>query len=272
MPNKDIKYKESKKRLDQLLVDRAFFSSKTRAQTEIMLGNVIVGNTKITKPGKRFDEGAEIRVIDKSIPYVSRGALKLKGALEDFSFDTKGLTCCDLGASTGGFTEILLTYGAKMIYAVDVGYGQLHWKLREDSRVVVMERTNARLLTKEMFENEIEFFSGDLSFISLKNIIPVVKELLKKDRFGIFLIKPQFELDASKNVKGIVKKIEYRKEAILSVIDCFIQHNFSIIDLSYSHIKGPKGNVEFTLLVKNDGKKNNFVTEDKINFILNKLT
>ncbi len=269
MHNNKGKGNLDKKRLDQLLVDRSFFSSKSRAQAEIMLGNVLVNNIKITKSGKQFPVDSEIRIIEKTIPYVSRGALKLKGALQDFNFPVCNLICCDLGASTGGFTEILLLNGAKRVYSVDVGYGQLHWKIRDDKRVLVMERTNARFLTKNNFKDEIDFVSGDLSFISLKHIIPSVKEFLKKDGFGIFLIKPQFELDAAKNVKGIVKEVQYRKEAIETVIGYFLENEFSVLQLSFSHIKGPKGNVEFTILVRNDGKCKYELIDGRITDVIN---
>jgi len=242
-----------------LLTDRAYFSSREKAQAEILLGNIIVNGRKETKPGKQVPSDASIEVLKTDCPYVSRGALKLKGALETFGLSVKGLICCDFGASTGGFTEILLLNGAREVFCVDVGYGQLDWKLRQDPRVVVRERTNVRYLTFESFGHPFDFICGDLSFISLKWILPVASTLLSEGAPSIFLIKPQFELEPQKNVKGIVKGPAYHVEAIERTIRYALDSGLSPEKLSFSPIKGTKGNLEYVILLL---KETN--VEDKI--------
>ncbi len=214
-----------------------------------MLGNVIVNEQKITKAGKRFDDDCSIRLKKISMPYVGRGALKLKKAFEVFDISVKDKVCVDLGASTGGFTQILLINGAKKVYSVDVGYGQLDWKLRTDSKVVPMDKTNARYLKKESFEEKIDFITGDLSFISLTLILPVAYELVYPKGECVFLIKPQFELDSQKNEKGVVRKREYHFEAIKRVFLKCISLGFTIEGLETSPVKGSKGNVEYLVKI-----------------------
>jgi 23S rRNA (cytidine1920-2'-O)/16S rRNA (cytidine1409-2'-O)-methyltransferase len=229
---------------------------------------VIVNDEKITKSGKRFPDDCEIRLKKISLPYVSRGALKLKQAFDSFDISVKNKTCVDLGASTGGFTEILLLNGAEKVFSVDVGYGQLHWNLRNDKRVIVMEKTNARYLKKTNFDKKIDFITGDLSFISLTLILPVVKELLSLSGSGVFLIKPQFELDREKNIKGIVKNEKYRYESVMKIISFCIDNKISAEDFDVSPIKGPKGNVEFLLKISvpfdQDKLINEKIIEEKI--------
>lgn len=210
---------------------------------------MIVDDEKITKSGKRFPDDCEIRLKKISLPYVSRGALKLKQAFDSFDISVKNKICVDLGASTGGFTEILLLNGAEKVFSVDVGYGQLHWNLRNDKRVIVMEKTNARYLKKTNFDKKIDFVTGDLSFISLTLILPAVKELLSPSGSGVFLIKPQFELDREKNIKGIVRNEKYRYESVMKIISFCIDNKISAEDFDVSPIKGPKGNVEFLLKI-----------------------
>ncbi len=210
---------------------------------------MIVNNEKITKSGKRFPDDCEISLKKISIPYVSRGALKLKKAFESFDINVEKKICVDLGASTGGFTEILLINGAKKVYSVDVGYGQLHWNLRNDERVCAMEKTNARYLNPSDFKEKIEFITGDLSFISLTYILPVVKKLLSPSGTGVFLIKPQFELEQEKNIKGIVKNNEFRYEAVMKIVSCCLENLICPEKFDVSPIKGPKGNIEYLLKI-----------------------
>ncbi len=242
-------YREQNKRLDQLLVDRGFFSSRSKAAAEIMLGNVIVNEEKITKAGKRFSDDCTIKLKKLSIPYVSRGALKLKRAFELFKLSVDNKVCVDLGASTGGFTEILLINGAKKVYSVDVGYGQLDWKIRTNARVVPMDKTNARYLERDSFHEPIEFITGDLSFISLNLILPVAYKLLFPAGVGVFLIKPQFELSPEYNIKGIVKNNEDRFLAVQKVINFCKEIGFTIADFAPSPVKGSKGNVEYLVKI-----------------------
>jgi len=251
-------------RLDQLLVDRGFFSSRNRAKSEIMMGNIIVDHEKITKAGKRFNFDVSVTVKNKSIPFVSRGALKLKGALESFHIMLEGSICIDLGASTGGFTEIMLLNGAKRVYSVDVGYGQLHWKLRKDSRVVVMERTNARHLKNEAFSQPVNFISGDLSFISLRHILPVISTILEKKGAAVLLIKPQFELEREKNEKGIVKDSGFRLEAVRRVLSYCGECGMKAIDMVKSSVKGTKGNQEYLIHVVYNRDEREAIGEDMI--------
>jgi 23S rRNA (cytidine1920-2'-O)/16S rRNA (cytidine1409-2'-O)-methyltransferase len=254
MPNKHVDSQNfaphEKKRLDQLLVDRALFTSREKAQAEILLGNILVNGIRETKPGKGVKSDSRIEILEKECPYVSRGALKLKGALEDFGLSVNGKQCCDLGASTGGFTEILLLNGASSVYAIDVGYGQLDWKLRQDPRVKVFERTNVRYLKEDTLKTTFDFVCGDLSFISLKWILPVVSMLMRDNASSIMLIKPQFELEPEKNVKGIVKTPQYHEEAIRLVIEYADNAGLSTVMLAFSHIRGAKGNIEYVILLR----------------------
>lgn len=210
---------------------------------------MIVNEEKITKAGKRFSDDCIIRIKKLSIPYVSRGALKLKRAFERFELSVENKVCVDLGASTGGFTEILLINNAKRVYSVDVGYGQLDWKIRSDPRVVPMDKTNARYLERDSFDEPIEFITGDLSFISLRLVLPVAYKLLFPAGEGVFLIKPQFELSPEYNVKGIVKNNEDRYMAVRGVIDFCKEIGFTIVDFTPSPVKGSKGNVEYLVKI-----------------------
>lgn len=235
----------AKKRLDHLLVEQNLVESRSKAQALIMSGNVFVNEEKITKSGARFNEGVTLRVKEQ-FPYVSRGALKLEQALKDFSLDFKDLIVLDMGSSTGGFTDLVLQNGAKMVYAVDVGTNQLHYKLRSDERVCVMEQTNGRILELSHFEQIIDFAVCDVSFISLKLILPVFKRLnIKK---AVVLIKPQFEVGKEiEGFDGVVKKEEHRELAINRVKSYAKESGYQVSGLSKSPIQGPKGNQEYLL-------------------------
>lgn len=238
-----------KKRLDQLLVEKGLFPSRTRAQAAIMAGSVFVNGQKADKAGHAFSSDAAINIKGESLPYVSRGGLKLEAALKQFKIDVKGKTAIDIGASTGGFTDCLLQHGAEKVYAVDVGYGQLDYKLRKDPRVVVIERTNARNLTlKELglTTSNISLCVIDVSFISLTKILPAVYNLLADKAEVIALIKPQFEAKREQVGKGgIVKDPKVHEEVIEKVSRFARELGFQVKGLIKSPIEGADGNVEF---------------------------
>ena len=235
-----------KKRLDVLLTERMYAESRAKAQAIIMAGQVYVDGQKADKPGISYEETVEIEVRGDTCPYVSRGGLKLQKALRDFGVDPTGFVCSDSGASTGGFTDCLLQQGAKKVFAIDVGYGQLDWKIRSDPRVVVMERTNIRYVTPEQLGEPLDLSVIDVSFISLKIVLPAIKALLKPTGQVLCLIKPQFEAGRDKvGKKGVVRDPETHKE----VLDMFVQLadelNMNILGLTFSPVKGPEGNIEF---------------------------
>ena len=235
-----------KERLDVLLVKRGLAPSREKAKTMIMEGNVFVNNNREDKAGSTFAEDAPIEIHGNTLKYVSRGGLKLEKAMTHFSISLDGMVCMDIGASTGGFTDCMLQNGAKKVYAVDVGYGQLDWRLRSDERVVCMERTNARYLTHKQIPDELDFASVDVSFISLKLILPALAGLLKPDGHAVCLVKPQFEAGREKvGKKGVV-----RDPAVhLEVLEHFLEHakesRFTVLGLTYSPIRGPEGNIEY---------------------------
>lgn len=244
---------EKKLRIDMLLVERGFFETRERAKKALMSGIVYVDNQMIDKAGTKVDIEADIGIRGKSLAYVSRGGLKIEKAIEKYGIDLKDLTCMDVGASTGGFTDCMLQNGAKKVYSIDVGYGQLDWKLRQDERVVCMERTNVRYVKTEDIGEEIDFASIDVSFISLKIVLPVVKELVKEKGEIIFLIKPQFEAGRQKvGKKGVVRDKSVHKEVIEELLNFAYELGLSIKGLTYSPIKGPKGNIEFLAYVCNE--------------------
>ncbi|MDL2325271.1 TlyA family RNA methyltransferase [Ruminococcaceae bacterium OttesenSCG-928-A16] len=241
-------------RLDQYLFDNGFTPSRERARAIIMAGIVYVNNEKADKAGTPVPEGATIEVRGKDLAYVSRGGLKLEKALADFSIALAGKVCMDIGASTGGFTDCMLQNGAKQVVAVDVGYGQLAWKLRCDERVVNKERTNIRSLNRENFPYEIDFFSVDVSFISLKHIFPVAAQICAPQAEGVCLVKPQFEAGRDKvGKKGVVREAETHQQVIEAAQQYAIAAGFTPVGLSFSPIKGPEGNIEFLLHVQNKG-------------------
>lgn len=235
-----------KTRLDQLVFDRGLTPSRERAKTSIMAGLVFVNGQRADKPGAAYPEDCQIELRGETLPYVSRGGLKLEKALRVFAYDPAGLCCIDCGASTGGFTDVLLQNGAKKVYAVDVGYGQLAWSLRSDERVVSMERTNIRYVTHEQIPEEMDLAVMDLSFISLRLVLPAVRELLKENGDVLCLIKPQFEAGKEKvGKKGVVRDKKVHEEVLCEFLRFTPECGFSVLDLSYSPIRGPEGNIEY---------------------------
>ena len=236
-----------KKRLDVLLTERGFADSRTKAQAIIMSGNVYVQGQKADKPGMSFEETVDIEVRGTACPYVSRGGLKLEKALRDFGVKPEGYVCSDSGASTGGFTDCLLQQGAKKVFAIDVGYGQLDWKIRSDPRVVVMERTNVRYVTPEQLGEPLDLSVVDVSFISLKIVLPVIKTLLKQESGQVLcLIKPQFEAGKEKvGKKGVVRDPAVHQEVLDDFVALADSLQMKILGLTFSPVKGPEGNIEF---------------------------
>lgn len=239
-----------KERLDVLLVNRGLAPSREKAKTMIMEGNVFVNNNREDKAGSTFPEDCQIEVRGKTLQYVSRGGLKLEKAMTHFGITLEGKICMDIGASTGGFTDCMLQNGAQKVYAVDVGYGQFAWKLRQDERVVCMEKTNIRYVTPEQIGDALDFASVDVSFISLTKVLGPAKELLKEDGQMVCLIKPQFEAGREKvGKKGVVRDKSVHEEVIEKVISFALETGFSIYNLEYSPIKGPEGNIEYLVYI-----------------------
>ena len=235
-----------KTRLDVLLVERGLQESRQRAQAAIMSGSVFVNGQRVDKPGTAVAGDAAIEVRGGALPYVSRGGLKLEKAMAAFPIDLRGAVCADIGASTGGFTDCMLQNGAERVYAVDVGYGQLAWKLREDPRVVCLERTNARYLTAEQIPEPLDFASIDVSFISLKLILPPLCGLLKPEGHVACLVKPQFEAGREKvGKKGVVRDPAVHREVLEHFLDHAREAGFAVLGLTYSPIRGPEGNIEY---------------------------
>ena len=236
----------AKQRLDVLVFEQGLAESRERAKTEIMAGLVFVDGQRIDKPGTQVSQEAKIEVRGKSLDYVSRGGLKLEKALRAFSVSPAGWVCADCGASTGGFTDCMLKNGAAKVYAVDVGYGQLAWSLRSDPRVITLERTNVRYLSHEQIPDTLDMATIDVSFISLKLVLPAVRGLLKAGGKVLCLIKPQFEAGKEKvGKKGVVRD----KNTHLEVLQAFLENaaaaDFSVLGLDYSPIRGPEGNIEY---------------------------
>ena len=235
-----------KKRLDVLLVERLYADTRSKAQAIIMSGNVYVNGQKADKAGTSFEETVDIEVRGAVCPYVSRGGLKLEKALRDFGVDVNGFVCSDSGASTGGFTDCLLEQGAKKVFAIDVGYGQLDWKIRSDERVVVMERTNIRYVTPEDLGEPLDLSVIDVSFIGLEIVLPTIKTLLKPTGQVLCLIKPQFEA-GKENVgkKGVVRDPKIHQMVLDNFVSLVDGLGFKILGLTFSPVKGPEGNIEF---------------------------
>lgn len=251
-----------KKRLDVILLEKGLSESRERAKTVIMEGCVYVNNQKSDKPGMTYNEDCNIEIRQNKIPFVSRGGLKLDKAIKNFSINLEGLIALDSGASTGGFTDCMLKNGCKKIYAVDVGYGQLDWKIRSDSRVINLERTNIRYINKDIINDDVKFFSLDLSFISLCKVLPAVREIVSDLCKGVCLIKPQFEAGKDKVGKnGVIRDPKTRVDTINKVINFCLNNGFSILNLDYSPIRGPKGNIEYLLYIE---KSDNPTISDKI--------
>ena len=238
---------KNKKRLDVLLTEQGYADTRSKAQAIIMAGQVYVDGQKADKPGTSFEETVQIEVRGQTCPYVSRGGLKLEKALRDFGVKPEGFVCSDSGASTGGFTDCLLQQGARKVFAIDVGYGQLDWKIRNDPRVVVMERTNIRYVTPEELGEPLDLSVIDVSFISLSIVLPTIKTLLKENAGQVLcLIKPQFEAGKEKvGKKGVVRDPATHKEVLDAFVALAHELNFTILGLTFSPVKGPEGNIEF---------------------------
>ncbi len=240
-----------KKRLDILVFEKGLAESREKAKAVIMAGLVYVNNQKADKCGSTYEEDALLEVRGPALKYVSRGGLKLEKAMTCFDLTLQGAVAMDIGASTGGFTDCMLQNGATKVYSIDVGYGQLAWKLRNDERVVNMERTNFRKVTPEMIEDKIDFFSVDVSFISLKLILPVVKPLLSQGGQGVCLIKPQFEAGREKvGKKGVVRDKSVHAEVIETIRDFALSCGFDVLGLDFSPVKGPEGNIEYLMHIR----------------------
>lgn len=243
-----------KVRLDQLVFDLGLTESRERAKTTVMSGLVFVDGKRIDKPGTQVSPDSKIEVKGSAIPYVSRGGLKLEKALKVFHIDPTGMHCIDCGASTGGFTDVLLKNGAEKVFAVDVGYGQLAWSLRQDVRVVNMERTNIRHISHEQIPEALDLAVADLSFISLKLVLPAISSVLKDKAELVCLIKPQFEAGKDEvGKKGVVRDESVHLAVIESILDFVPTIGLTVLGLDYSPIKGPEGNIEYLCYMKKGG-------------------
>lgn len=233
-------------RLDQLIFDKGFAESRERAKAYIMAGHIYVNGQKETKPGTSVAEDAALEIRGETLPYVSRGGWKLEKALRVFPLDVKDAVCIDCGASTGGFTDVLLKNGAAKVYSVDVGYGQLAWSLRTDPRVVCMERTNIRYVTHEQIPEELDIAVADLSFISLRLVLPAICSLLKPGAPMVCLVKPQFEAGKEKvGKKGVVRDPAVHAEVLREFLRYAPECGFGVKGLDFSPIRGPEGNIEY---------------------------
>lgn len=241
----------AKKRLDVMMVERGLAESREKAKAIIMSGIVYVDNEKEDKAGSTFAEEVQIEVRGKTLAYVSRGGLKLEKAMQVFPIKLYGKVCMDVGASTGGFTDCMLQNGAVKVYSVDVGHGQLAWKLRQDERVVCMEKTNIRYVKPEDIEELVSFASVDVSFISLSKVLPPLRELLTENGEVVCLIKPQFEAGREKvGKKGVVRDRKVHEEVIRDVLGFADANGFEVLGLDYSPVKGPEGNIEYLMHIR----------------------
>ena len=249
---------EKKVRLDVYLVENGYAESREKAKALIMSGIVYVNDQKEIKAGRDVKHDDTVEVRGSTLKYVSRGGLKLEKAMQEFPIDLTDSICMDIGASTGGFTDCMLMNGAKKVYSIDVGYGQLAWKLRSDERVVNLERTNFRYVTREQVTDEIDFASVDVSFISLKIILPVMYELLKAEGEAVCLIKPQFEAGREKvGKKGVVRDVNVHSEVIESIAMFAGSCKFKVLGLSFSPVKGPEGNIEYLIHLRKTNEVQN---------------
>lgn len=241
----------SKQRLDLYVFEQGYADSREKAKALIMAGQVYVNGQKELKGGRALKPDDQVEVRGEKMPYVSRGGYKLEKAMQCFPITLAGKTCMDIGASTGGFTDCMLQNGAVKVYAVDVGYGQLAWKLRTDERVINLERTNFRYVTGEQIPDSIDFSSVDVSFISLKIILPVLRERLRDGGQAVCLIKPQFEAGREKvGKKGVVRDVSVHTEVVEDVTSFALEHGFSLLGLTFSPIKGPEGNIEYLMFIE----------------------
>ncbi|MCI5514685.1 MAG: TlyA family RNA methyltransferase [Oscillospiraceae bacterium] len=242
---------QKKTRLDVAVFEGGYAPSREKAKAIIMAGLVYVNNQKVDKAGFELKEGDVLEVRGKTLKYVSRGGLKLEKAMECFPITLTDKICMDVGASTGGFTDCMLQNGAKKVYSIDVGYGQLAWKLRTDDRVVNLERTNFRYVDNTVVKDKIDFSSVDVSFISLSHILPVLSTLLSDTGEAVCLIKPQFEAGREKvGKKGVVRDLNVHLEVVKKVIDLALDNGFDVLGLEFSPIKGPEGNIEYLIFIK----------------------
>ncbi|MDF9407468.1 MAG: 16S/23S rRNA (cytidine-2'-O)-methyltransferase TlyA [Pelotomaculum sp. PtaB.Bin013] len=254
-----------KQRLDVRLVEGGFFPSREKARAAIMAGLVFVDNELVDKPGRTIKQEAEIVVRGEVTPYVSRGGLKLEKAIKAFSLDLTGKVVLDVGASTGGFTDCALKHGARLVYAVDVGYGQLAWSLRNDPRVIVLERTNIRYLAKDILTETPDFTTIDVSFISLAKVLPKVKELIIPEAAGVALIKPQFEAGREKiGKRGVVRDPQVQIEVIQNIAMLVVTLGWSVIGLDFSPVTGPEGNIEYLIYFKKTEKQESEIKDCKV--------
>lgn len=240
-----------KERLDVLLVKRNLAASREKAKAIIMSGNVYVDDQKEDKPGTTFPEESKIEVRGNTLPYVSRGGLKLEKAIQNFNVTVEGKVCTDVGSSTGGFTDCMLQNGAVKVFAIDVGRGQLDWKLRQDERVVCMEKTNIRYVTPEDIGEPVDFSSIDVSFISLTKVLMPIHDYLTEDGEIVALIKPQFEAGREKvGKKGVVREKSTHLEVVETIVNYAVGQGFDVLNLTFSPIKGPEGNIEYLIHLK----------------------
>lgn len=250
------------KRIDILIYEKGLTSSRSKAKELIENSQISVNNKIITKPSEKIDEDADISIIGKKLRYVGKGGLKLEKSISAFNINLIDCVCIDFGASTGGFTDCMLQNGAKKVYAIDVGQGQLDKKLLDNKKVINLEKTNIKTVSNNMFDESIDFCSIDLSFISIKFAIKVVYNVLKENGEAVFLIKPQFEAGKQRIGKnGIVKDTKVHKAVIQDLLPIFISNKLSVLDLTYSPITGGDGNIEYLIHVK----KSNAVTHNNIN-------
>lgn len=263
-----------KERLDVLLVKRNLVESREKAKAIIMSGNVFVDGMREDKAGTSFPDTVNIEVKGQNLKYVSRGGLKLEKAIASYDLQLSDKVCMDVGSSTGGFTDCMLQNGAVKVYAVDVGTNQLAWKLRQDERVISMEKTNIRYVTQEDIGEEMDFISIDVAFISLTLVLEPVRNLLKEEGEVVCLVKPQFEAGREKvGKKGVVREESVHKEVIIKVIDYAKSIGFTILNLDYSPIKGPEGNIEYLLHLRKSKASenlNDFTAEGLINEVVEK--
>lgn len=249
-----------KLRLDVALFEKGMCESREKAKALIMAGQVYVNGQKALKSGVTLKETDNIEIRGKQMPFVSRGGFKLQKAVDVFGVKLADKLCMDIGASTGGFTDCMLQHGAKKVFAVDVGYGQLAWKLRTDERVINLERTNFRYVTREQIQDEIDFASVDVSFISLKLILPVMRELLTENGEAVCLIKPQFEA-GRENVgkKGVVRDVAVHINVVEDIFNFALESGFDVLNLDFSPIKGPEGNIEYLIHLRKSKEPQSFL-------------
>ena len=250
-----------KERLDLLIVNKGLVQSRERAKALIMAGEVYVNGVKEDKAGTKVDVKSDITLKSSDIKYVSRGGFKLEKAIDEFGINLKDKICMDIGASTGGFTDCMLQNGAEKVYSIDVGYGQFAWKLRNDERVVCLEKTNIRYITNEQVPDKADFASVDVSFISLTKVIPPALSVMAEDASMVCLIKPQFEAGREKvGKKGVVRDLSVHREVIEKIIDFAFDIGLNVINISFSPIKGPEGNIEYLILL--DRKKKGLSSDE----------